>query len=358
MAKSQKTSLGGKGSSATMLDIAEKLNISVATVSRALRRVPGINADTRALVLQTASEVGYRLQESYRQEPLDKNQLLHVGVFIETTQSILFHPYLTGLSEAAMTLNSSLVIHHVNPGECERILDPAYQPRAMRSGLLSGIVLIFWWPTDVIKALSEKLPIVSIMHRYPGTGVDMVGLDSEGGMDTLVRELYNKGHRKIAFLGRCSKLQWSTARFGGYVTALASLDVEYRPQWVVDVDSETLSDKYAKWDSYGAAIDRIHKEGVTAWVCSTEPAGRMLHAWMTKKGVRIPQDVSITGFHRPTPSEPSMPDLTSVGASYEAIGSAALRRLHYRIQNPVEASRIVCFPCQFHAGSTIGRAAH
>jgi DNA-binding LacI/PurR family transcriptional regulator len=100
-----------------------------------------------------------------------------------------------------MALNSSLVIHNVKPGECERVLDPAYQPRAMRSGLLSGIVLIFWWPVEVVRSLSQKLPTVSIMHKYPGTDVDMVGIDNEGGMEILIRELYNKGHRRIAFLG-------------------------------------------------------------------------------------------------------------------------------------------------------------
>ena len=110
-------------SAATMQNIAEKLNISVATVSRALRRVPGINADTRASVLQTASELGYRLPGKYRNLTIGKDRLTHIGVFIETTNSNLSHPYLTGLSEAALALNSSLVIHHVKPGECERVLE-------------------------------------------------------------------------------------------------------------------------------------------------------------------------------------------------------------------------------------------
>ncbi|SDU27673.1 transcriptional regulator, LacI family [Verrucomicrobium sp. GAS474] len=342
-------------SSATMENVAKKLNLSVATVSRALRRVPGINAETRALVLQTASEVGYRLPRSYRSSTVGgKDRLQHIGVFMETTNGTQSHPYLTGLSDAAMSLNSSLVIHHVKPGECASVLDPAQQPTAMRSGLLSGVVLIFWWPSDVVRALSQKLPTVSIMHKYPGTDVDMVGLDNEGGMDLLVRELYAKGHRKIAFVGRCSQLHWSTARFGGYVAALASLGIEYRPDWVIDVDFDTLSSKEAGWEGYGEKVEKLRKAGITAWVCSTEPAGWMLHDWFTARGLRVPEDVSITGFHRPNQAESSRPDLTSVGASYEAIGAAALKRLQIRIKNPAESCRSILFPSDFYPGSTVG----
>ena len=341
-------------STATMQDIAEKLDISVATVSRALRRIPGINAETRASVLQTASELGYRLAGNYRNPTNGKERLQHIGVFIETTHSILSHPYLTGLSEAAMALNSSLVIHHVKPGECEHLLDPAHQPRAMRSGLLSGIVLIFWWPGEVVRALSQKLPTVSIMHKYPGADVDVVGLDNEGGMEMLVRELHRLGHRRIAFLGRCAKLHWSTARFGGYVAALASLNLEYRPEWVIEVDFDTLSKMDAAWSGHEAKIGKLTAEGITAWVCATEPAGWIAHDCLSRRGIRVPEDVSVTGFHRPSVPETSTVDLTSVGASYEEIGGAALKRLHFRIQNPAEAARTILFPCEYHPGSTVG----
>src|SRR5881275_990974 len=98
---------------ATMQTIADRLNISVATVSRALRRVPGINAETRANVLQMASELGYRLSKSYRSKRLVKTAMHHVGVLVETPQSNVPVPYLTGMSEASMSLNASLVVHCV-----------------------------------------------------------------------------------------------------------------------------------------------------------------------------------------------------------------------------------------------------
>ena len=334
--------------------IAERLGLSVATVSRSLRRVAGINAETRAKVLEIASELDYKLPAKYGNVTIGKNHLRHIGIFIKASHSNLAHPYITGLSEAAMTLNCSLIIHHVKPEECESVLDPKRQPRAMASGLLSGIVLIFDWPENVVAALSQIMPVVAIMYRYPKANIDMIGIENKEGMEVLVDALCDQGHRQIAFIGRCPAFHWSTSRFGGYVTALASHDLEYNSNWVVDVDPETLSRRYADWTHYNQKIAQLVSQRVTALACATEAAGWAAHRWLVHQGIRVPEEVSVTGFHRPARPEPSLPNLTSVNTSYEAMGAAALKRLHLRIQDPSESSRSILFPCVFYPGATIG----
>jgi DNA-binding LacI/PurR family transcriptional regulator len=340
-------------SGATMQQIAQKLDLSVATVSRALRRVPGINAQTRSRVMQAASELGYRISDGYRSSQIEKERLRHIGVFIETRHNNMPLSYLTGLSDASMDLNASLVIHYVKPGECESILDTKHQPRAMQSGLLSGVVMIFWWPTEVVRRLSAQMPVVSIMHRYTGADIDLVGLDNQGGLDNLVRYLYSQGHRKIGFFGRCGELDWANARFGGFVAVLTSLGLEYRPDWVVDIDLDALSDVTDSLDEYVPKVEKMIGAGVTAFVCVSESVGWQLHTWLTSHGFRVPEDVSITGFHRADHLDKERPDLTSVCASYEAIGSAALKRILFRVQNPAETSRMILFPAELHTGSTV-----
>jgi len=339
--------------SAKMQDIADRLGLSVATVSRALRRVPGINAETRARVMQAAGETGYRLPQSYRNTALEDDSLRHIGVFIESNQTQ--NPaYLTGMSDACLSLNASLAIHYVKPNECHKILDPKFAPRAMTAGLLSGIVLVYWWPTDVVRALSQKLPTVSIMHKYPGTDLDLVGVDNEGGIGQLLHELFAAGHRKIGFLGRCGRLHWANARLGGYVAALTELGLEYDPSLVVDVDFDALASPQGDWTPYLAKAEALtRKKNVTAWMCAAEPGGMQLHDYLVARGLQVPKDVSITGFHRHPEVLEGTVDLTSVGVSCEAIGAAALKRLLFRIQNPVETCRTILFPCELHPGKTI-----
>jgi len=336
-----------------MQDIAEQLNLSLATVSRAIRRLPGISPETRARVFKAASEIGYRLPGGEGTRDTGCDNLRHIGVFLETEDSLLPSPYLTGMSEACTTLNASLVVHFVKPGECESVLDPNCAPRAMRLGLLSGLVLVHWWPLQVVRALSAKLPTVSIVHRYDN--VDLVGIDNEGGMSLLMQELYVRGHRKIGFLGRCGRLHWANARFGGYVAALG---LDYDSRHVVDVDFDILTSFHASWEGYADRVERlVRKEGVTALVCASAPAGWGMHRHLTARGLRIPEDVSLTGFHRPSGELLPHPDLTSVGASYEAIGAAALRRLLFRVRKTEDSSRTILFPCELYRGTTIGPAA-
>jgi DNA-binding LacI/PurR family transcriptional regulator len=187
--------------------------------------------------------------------------------------------------------------------------------------------------------------------------IDMVGLDNEGGMDNLVRLLYAQGHRKIGFFGRCGQLHWASARFGGYVAVLTALGLEYRPDWTIDIDLNSLTDILVTLDEHVPKVEKLIKQGVTAFVCVSESAGWQLHDWLTTHGYRVPEDVSITGFHRPDIFDKQQPDLTSVVASYEAIGSAALKRLLFRVQNPAETSRMILFPAEIHHGRTVAAPA-
>ena len=347
---------------ARMHTIAERLGLSVATVSRALRGVAGINARTRARVFEAAAQLGYQLPRSFRAEDLQNGKLHHVAVLVQTppTQAASPH-YLVGMSEAAMSLNASLVVHHVEPGQCDRLLEPKFQPRAMQSGLVSGVIFVFRWPPEVVRAISRRFATVSITHRYPGVDLDLIGVDNHEGADLLVSHLHGLGHRRIGFLGRCPDLHWATQRFAGYVAALNRLGLAYEPGWVVDMSLAALTDPrhaFAVSEEPLAQVERCARgEGVRAWVCSSETVGQGLHRWVQARpggGLRVPEELSLTGFHRSPAGAGAeeQPPLTSVTASYQAMGAAALKRLLFRIQNPVESTRRVLFPFELYPGVT------
>jgi DNA-binding LacI/PurR family transcriptional regulator len=341
-----------------MRDIAKHLRFSVSTVSRSLRRAPGVNAKTRARVLQAADRMGYRAVRSYCTAPLETKKLHHVGVLVATSQYWFASSYITGVSDASIQLNASLVIHYSKPEQCEHILNPECQPPAMRMGLVAGLILAYHWPEHVVSKLAETFPIVSIIHTYPDVDHDLIGLDDHRGVETIVRHLYSLGHRKIGFLGRCREVEYATRRFGAYVSALAKQGIEYRPDWVIDVDENRLIDPNPKLDLHIGSVTKLVHEDVRAWICATETVGWELHASLAAQNFRIPEDVSIAGFHRPEGMTPWGPDLPSVSASYEAMGAAALKRLMYRMQNPAESTRTILFPPVLYPGKTSAPPPH
>src|SRR5687767_7846261 len=82
-----------------MRTIAAALDLSIATVSRALRGAPGLNPKTRARVVATAAHLGYELPNHGQADESD-NALEHIGVLIQTPQPHAPAPhYLIGMSE-------------------------------------------------------------------------------------------------------------------------------------------------------------------------------------------------------------------------------------------------------------------
>ncbi len=334
-------------------EIAQKLGISASTVSRSLRDLPGIHPETRQQVLDAALQLGYRGGELLNQKRFSNILTLSQGIGSDTD-----HEYLAGMSSASVALNMSLISHHYRPEECGNILRPEFQPRALTSGQVDGIVLIHRWPLEIARALREKFPVVSIIHDYPGTDVDVISLDDRGGMDLLVGHLIAAGYKRIGFFGRCAEMTWSRSRFAGFVDATVQHRREFRPKDVIEV---TLEEALAETEFHaGTAMSRaadLTRAGVDAWVCSSEVTARSLHDHFAKAGIKIPGAVGITGFHCSQSSGPKPSVvLTSTDAPSAELGAAALRRLAHRIEGTDASRRLILLPCSLRQGTTTRKA--
>ena len=154
----------------------------------------------------------------------------------------------------------------------------------------------------------------------------MIGVDNFAGAERLVEHLNGLGHRRIGFFGCCPELQWSLQRFGGYAASLTKFGLELNPSWVITTESASpMTDINVEMDELLAQAEHLtRKDQVTAWIGASETAGQKLYSWLITHGVRVPEDVSITGFHRDESNPSKLPPLTSVISSYQAIGAAAL----------------------------------
>jgi len=330
-------------------EIAQKLGISASTVSRALRELPGIHPETRQKVFEAAQNLGYRGGELLNQKRCSNILTLTQGIGFDTD-----HEYMAGMSSAAIALNMSLISHHYRPEECANVLQPEFQPRALTSGQVDGIVLIHRWPLEIASALRDKFPVVSIIHDYPGTDVDVVSTDDRGGMDLLVGHLIAVGYKRIGFFGLCPGMTWSRSRFAGFVDATVQHGREFRPKDVIGI---TLEEALAETEFHaGTAMSRaadLSRDGVDAWVCSSEMTARSLYEHFNQAGFKIPRSVGITGFHcsRSTGPNPKVVITTTEAPSAE-FGSSALRRLAHRIEGTDASRRTILLPCSFWEGTT------
>ncbi len=330
-------------------EIAQKLGLSASTVSRSLRDLPGIHPETRQQILDMAQQLGYRGGELLNQKRFSNILTLSQGIGFDTD-----HEYLAGMSSAAISLNMSLISHHYRPEECLNVLKPEHQPRALTAGHVDGIVLIHRWPDEIARALRERFPVVSIIHDYSGSDVDVVSLDDRGGMDLLVGHLRQSGCKRLGFFGLSPQMTWSRSRFAGYADAMIQHEQELRMRDVVEV---TLAEALAESEfQSGAAMGRaleLTRGGVDGWICASEMLARSLHDYLSRSGIKIPKDVSITGFHSSqSPGTPPRVLFTSTEGPSAELGAAALRRLVHRIEGTDASRRIILLPCTLRPGNT------
>jgi DNA-binding LacI/PurR family transcriptional regulator len=182
--------------------IANKLKVSVPTVSKALSGHPDVNSETHTRVLSLATKLGYNVPgRSKKVKSLTSEDHHLIGVFVsktsEQTQDV---NYFAGMSSTYAKMNISLLFHYCSAEECGLILSPEYQPPAMRDELLSGAILVNQWPPSIVKKINNKVPCVSIINDFPESNMDVIGIDENDGIYKLISHLHELGHQKIGFL--------------------------------------------------------------------------------------------------------------------------------------------------------------
>ncbi len=323
-------------------DLARLLGISRTTVSRSFSNHPAINPDTRARVLALADELGYRYSVPRTGRARDRLQTTTVGILIGTPQldsdnAHTFQSMLKGISERAANDRIALDVTHVNPNQMDLSGRNCLTFQRIRSGRWNGLILIFPFPDEAMAILSKRVMAVSIVEDYADFGIDCIDIDHAAGVFNLARHLRNLGHRRIGFLTWRYEVEapWAYRRFGAYAESLQRLDLDYRPEWVINVrDSERCNPSAVA----RRVADLVRREGVTGWICAADHQAYHLMVDLKDLGIRVPEDCSVTGFDG-IDAPPGARTLTTVKVPYEDMGVSSVIRLRGRIEHPVAPRR-------------------
>lgn len=203
-------------------------------------------------------------------------------------------PYLEGISRAAQSLGASVISHQVTNQEAAAMASSRDLPAVFEQGLVSGIILVHRWPERVVRWLTGRWRVISLIHVYPGLPVEIIDKDHEDGIWRLVQHLHQLGHRRFGFLGSCPDIAWAVRRYGGYRSSLMRLGAT--GGIAVDVPTATLE---RISDSWRAPLDDAiahTRAGVTAWVCVYAEAAVFLQQRLREEGLAMPQQVSLSSF--------------------------------------------------------------
>ncbi len=308
--------------------IAADLNISSASVSRALNDRPGVGRELRERILQRAQELNYTPSVTAR--GLATSQTFTLGFFVREKPNLstktdpFYGEILHGVEQASAQSD-----YHVAIGTLtDSILAAPQGFRFVRERRVDGMILAGPdIPNDfIIAMLQTGMPIVLVDNKLDHAAIDSVNTDDEHGGYLAARHLIEAGHRQIGIISGPQHWYSNARRVQGYRHALSEVGV---PLCLVHEDRTTI-------DSGEAAYHHLLKQqpDVTA-VCAVNDSmaiGAIRAA--QAQGRSVPDDLSIVGFDDIDWASLNTPPLTTISVPKRQVGQEAARRLLSLLNEP------------------------
>lgn len=338
--------------------IAERLQLSRATVSRCFTNHPGINPLTRARVFQVAAEIGYAHLEMRTTRSRKKTAKKTFGVLICSEDKEYYRTdyqnpseqILAGVTECAHLNGVNVEVHLVDPKD-SGLDDPSYARIEKMGRRWSGLLLVYPFPGNVLDQLAPMMPLVSLVEQFDHTGIDCVDVDHYKGISAAIEHLVDHGHKRIGFFTRRYQVEasWSFRRYAAFMERMVRLRL---PVSAADIINVFPSRERNVEDSAAYAAERT-RAGVTAWVCAADHQAHDLIRGLRQHGIDVPGTVSVTGFDG-IETPPDCPELSTIEIPFREIGETGTRRLVERVRKLFGSTQHVLIDCRLKPGATVG----
>lgn len=213
----------------SMKDIAQRCGVSVATVSKSLNGQPDIGEETRTRICAVAEELGYMTNSAAR--ALKTNRTYNLGVlFVDERRSGLAHEYFSSVLESFKVeaerhgYDITFINHNVGGKPT------SYLQHCLYRGVDGVVIACVDFNDPRVRELVESpIPLVTIDHVFNNRLA--VVSDNVNGVEALVRYVYRKGHRKIAFL-HGERTTVTQNRLTGFYRACEELGLDIPEEYV------------------------------------------------------------------------------------------------------------------------------
>lgn len=296
----------------TIKDIANKLGVSVSTVSKGLNNASDISDEMRQLVLDTAIEMGY-ISKKMKDQNTRK-----VCIFIENMgyENIEQFGYeiIVGFRLSATKRKWDVT---VVPTNLNMQTEEKYDTYMLRNGYSGAFLLGFTLHDDWVKQLSKTTVPTVLLDNYIENNphVGYVGTDSYEGIDLAVHHLYSLGHKKIAFLNGSKNSMVSEQRRQAFVNSMT--------KYGLYPDENLIKYGYYVPDCAKDHVPVFIEHGVTAIMCASDLIATGVIAELTRLGLKIPDDVSVIGFDDLPIASQLSPSLTTIRQDRKELGQSA-----------------------------------
>lgn len=324
----------------TIKDIAERLNVSISTVSKALNGADDVSEALRSKVLDTAVEMGYT------RRGLKKPDRKKLAVFIENMDyeepDQFGYDIVLGFRQAAAIDGWAV---ELIPFSTRLQKDTRYDSYMMAAGYSAALFLGFALDDPWMEQFNTTVvPTVLLDNSVKGNPcVCSIGTDSVEGIDLAVEHLIRLGHEKIAFLDGSINSEVSNLRMASYLSSMSRHHLPVRPALAIY--------SYFIAEAAHYHVPALLSAGATAVICGNDLIAQGVIESVQAQGFRVPEDVSVIGFDDIPLAAKLDPPLTTIHQDRSALGRSAYFSAN-SLLNHVSLSKSLLRPLLVERAST------
>lgn len=325
----------------TIYDIAKKLKISPATVSRGLKDHPGISKKTKKKIFDLADKIGYRQNHFARN--LRNQKTNTIGLIVGKLNSYFQAAVISGIENIANSHGYNLIISQSSEQEAKE----AANAKTMFNNRVDGLLVSLSYDTNDLSHFDpffkKNIPVVFFDRIMEHENSTNILIDNRKAAYEATKHLIEQGCRKIVHITAPPKQNVYVDRLKGYKQALADHKIKFKED---DVIVGNLS-----MEAGADAAEMILKmkpmpDGVFA-ANDNAAVGCMLA--LKQNGIKIPGDIAFVGFNNDPLSKVIEPNLSTINYSGNEVGEVAARHLinHLTGVSPIHTTNTIILRSEF-----------
>ncbi|TDD87748.1 LacI family transcriptional regulator [Saccharopolyspora karakumensis] len=326
-------------------DVAREAGVTPATVSYVFNGRGGVSAEMRQRVLQIAREMGYPLERHRSKLDADRTRVL--GLVLAHIDNPFYADVAAGTIDAARGQGYEVFLAHTQ--ESPETLASVVE--AMIARRVDGIVLTVLHPDDggIVRRLRRaRMPFVQLIRRIPDLHADFIGINDVMAAEEIVRHVVEHGYTDLAVVTGPHNSSSSGSRAEAFVATAQRLGTPVPPH-------RRFTTSLTAEGGNHAAQHLIETGDVPrAIVCGSDAIASGVIGSLRGSGIRIPEDVAVTGIDGVFPAASMLAELTTICVPRRHMAELAVDQLIRRIDGAGGPTRESIRPYELHIGTTCG----
>ncbi len=303
----------------TIYDLARRLNISSATVSRALKNDPVVSKKTKKKIADLAEEMGYRSNHFARN--LRNQTTQTIGVIVPRLNSYFMSTVIAGIENVVNSEGYNLIITQSS----ESVQKEKSSAATMFKNRVDGLLVSLAYDTDDITHFEpffkKNIPLLFFDRVTHHKNCTNILIDNRKAGYEATAHLISQGCKRIVHITATPKRNVYVDRLQGYRQALADHLIDFKEENLI---IDNLSQEAGV--SAAAILMQMDPLPDAVFVANDNCAVGCMLA-LKQAGVRIPGDIAFVGFNNDPVSKVIEPNLTTINYPGYEMGQVAARNL-------------------------------